>query len=82
MRVASRLGGEDLERGKGCIRDVGRLRWEEAGNGGLFSITRPWPVQRADLFCGRTNKTKLNTSRTTEHVTCTRHATAARDTPT
>ena len=51
MRVASRLGGEDLERGKGCIRDVVRLRWERAENGGLFSITRPWAVPESGSVC-------------------------------
>jgi hypothetical protein len=74
MRVASRLGGEDLESGKGCIGYVGRLRWEGAGNGGSFSIRRPWPVPESGSVCvdDEMNKTKSNsrTNRTRDpHVT-------------
>ena len=72
MRVASRLSGEDLEEGRGCIRDE---RW--AGKGGLFSIIRTvsrWPVQSGQFPCQlwpsrQAKSNTINTSARDLHAT-------------
>lgn len=65
MRVGSRLRGEDLEAGRGCIREYGRARRE----GGLFSITRGGQSQ-----LWRIRMIKSPTQDRDNHVTHTCHA--------
>src|SRR5216683_321945 len=83
MRVASRLSGEDLEEGKGCIGDE---RW--AGKGGLFSIIRTvsrWPVQwpiPSQLWRSRQSKSNtINTSARDLHATRARPRFGRQGTP-